>query len=155
MSKFKELVKTIIKEAGNYPDDFNSFAFDARYGDNEKLDMLEEAYAVKIEKGTIINDANSDVNNPFIINDGKFYVAKTNNNENINRFGLFEVTEDLISKYETSDYYSVFDTKDEANEVLNSFKELNPDVILEIIVVYGYQGENYSDNPEKAAEMIN
>ena len=116
MSKFKELVKTIIKEAGNYPDDFNSFAFDARYGDNEKLDMLEEAYAVKIEKGTIINDANSDVNNPFVINDGKFYVAKTNNDENINRFGLFEVTEDLISKYETSDYYSVFDTKDEARE---------------------------------------
>ena len=158
MSKFKEVMKSAIKElkeAGNYPDDFNGSLFDALYG-NDEMENAEQAYAVLVVSGVIENDANSSPEDPLDLDtlrkaphvNQTDYVGIAKKPETIEKWGMYEADGDLITKYEDKNYYNVFDTEEQAKQVLEGFQQLNPKTVLKIINVYTLdQGDTYFDDP--------
>ena len=151
MSKFKELVKSVLKEAGNYPDDFDSAKFDAIYGGEDEMEYAEWAFAVSVN-GIITNDANTSPEDPLDLDKARQipqvsqedYVGIAKKQETIDLYGMYEVASDLLTKYDDDAYYNVFDTKEQAKEVLTGFQELNPQATLKVVDVYSLdEGNSY------------
>ncbi len=151
MSKFKELVKSVLKEAGNYPDDFDAAKFDAIYGGEDEMEYAEWAFAVSVD-GIITNDANTSPEDPLDLDKAKQiphvsqedYVGIAKKQETIDLYGMYEVASDLLTEYDDDAYYNVFNTKEQAEEVLTGFQELNPQATLKIVDVYSLdEGNSY------------
>lgn len=148
MSQFKQLVVSALKEAGNYPDDFDSAKFDAIYGGDDEMEHAEWAFAVSVTGGIITNDANNSPEDPLDLDKVKTmpnvsldcYVGIAKNQEAEDLYGKYEAMEELATKYDSDSYYSVFDTKEQADSILNAFQELNPQATLVVVDVYSLDG---------------
>ncbi len=155
MSKFKQLIKSVLKEWGNYPDGFDDSILD---GDPaEEGDWLDESFAVKVFAGQYPNG--TDFSEEAVI---PSYVAYFKESKDL------DLVEDLIQdgpttktydqktgKFFTHEvtYYSVFYTKEKAEQILARFEKEFLNVKAEIVEVYGYgNNEVYYEDPSEAIE---
>lgn len=127
-SKFSKIIKTVLREAGIYrtyrmtgnPDDYD----DSDEYETEAFNHLETKYAIKFHTP-----------NP----DEHLYVTLDPNNVFSEENNKLTLDNDLREK-DADEVANVFDTKEDAEIVLNAYAKLYPDTRTEVIEVYREDG---------------